>query len=604
MTFQGAVSVADLASPPASNGYLGVEKSLTGKFWLQRPLDERLALTLSQRLGVSEIIGRVLASRDIGLDDAKGFMEPTLRDHLPNPSLLKDMDVAAKRLAGAIMQDELIGIFGDYDVDGATSSSLLARMFKAVGGRSTTYIPDRIKEGYGPNGPALLAMRKSGVSIAVTVDCGTMSHEPLDIAKKAGLDVIVVDHHAAESDLPDAVAIVNPNRLDDESGQGHLAAVGVAFLLVVALNRVLREAGWYKIRKEPNLTQWLDIVALGTVCDVVALKGANRAFVRQGLKVMAKRQNPGLSALADVAGLDEQPGSFHLGFLMGPRVNAGGRIGLSELGTRLLATEDPAEAMEIAHRLDGFNAERKEIEAQVLQQAIDALEAENADRTTTFVAGKNWHPGVIGIVASRLKDRFNRPACVLSIDGDKAVGSGRSVVGVDLGAAVIAARQLGLIEKGGGHQMAAGFTVQLENLGIFRDFLDERIGERIAEAGIIPTLKIDGALSAGGVSLHLIHELEKLQPYGSGNAEPRFIIPNARIASADVAGMDHLRFSLDNPGGYQTRGIAFRCMGSPLGDALLNHNGKPFHLVGRVKINRWQGRSYPQFQLDDAAPVW
>ena len=604
MTFQGAVSVANLASPPASNGYLGVEKSLTGKFWLQRPLDERLALTLSQRLGVSEIIGRVLASRDIGLDDAKGFMEPTLRDHLPDPSRLQDMDVAAKRLAGAIMQDELIGIFGDYDVDGATSSSLLARMFNAAGGRSTTYIPDRIKEGYGPNGPALLAMRKSGVSIAVTVDCGTMSHEPLDIAKKAGLDVIVVDHHAAESDLPDAVAIVNPNRLDDESGQGHLAAVGVAFLLVVALNRVLRDAGWYKTRKEPNLTQWLDIVALGTVCDVVALKGANRAFVRQGLKVMAQRRNPGLSALADVAGLDEQPGTFHLGFLMGPRVNAGGRIGLSELGTRLLTTEDPAEAMEIAHRLDGFNAERKEIEAQVLQQAIDVLEAENANRTIAFVAGKNWHPGVIGIVASRLKDRFNRPACVLSIDGDKAVGSGRSVIGVDLGAAVIAARQLGLIEKGGGHQMAAGFTVSLENLGNFRDFLDERIGKRIAEAGIIPTLKIDGALSAGGVSLHLIHELEKLQPYGSGNAEPRFIIPNARIASADVAGMDHLRFSLDNPGGYQTRGIAFRCIGSPLGDALLNHNGKPFHLVGRVKINRWQGRSYPQFQLDDAAPVW
>ena len=604
MTFQGAVSVANLASPPASNGYLGVEKSLAGKFWLQRPLDERLALTLSQRLGVSEIIGRVLASRDIGLDDAKGFMEPTLRDYLPDPSRLQDMDVAAKRLASAIMQDELIGIFGDYDVDGATSSSLLARMFNAAGGRSTTYIPDRIKEGYGPNGPALLAMRKSGVSIAVTVDCGTMSHEPLDIAKKAGLDVIVVDHHAAESDLPDAVAIVNPNRLDDESGQGHLAAVGVAFLLVIALNRVLRNAGWYKTRKEPNLTQWLDIVALGTVCDVVALKGVNRAFVRQGLKVMAQRRNPGLSALADVAGLDEQPGTFHLGFLMGPRVNAGGRIGLSELGTRLLTTEDPAEAMEIAHRLDGFNAERKEIEAQVLQQAIDVLEAENANLKIAFVAGKNWHPGVIGIVASRLKDRFNRPACVLTIDGDKAVGSGRSVIGVDLGAAVIAARQLGLIEKGGGHQMAAGFTVSLENLGNFRDFLDERIGKRIAEAGIIPTLKIDGALSAGGVSLHLIHELEKLQPYGSGNAEPRFIIPNARIASADIVGIDHLRFSLDNPGGYQTRGIAFRCIGSLLGDALLNHNGKPFHLVGRVKINRWQGRSYPQFQLDDAAPVW
>jgi single-stranded-DNA-specific exonuclease len=373
---------------------------------------------------------------------------------------------------------------------------------------------------------------------------------------------------------------------------------------VVAVNRVLRNAGWYKTHKEPDLTQWLDIVALGTVCDVVALKGANRAFVRQGLKVMAKRRNLGLNALADVAGLDERPSTFHLGFLMGPRVNAGGRIGLSKLGAQLLATEDPAEAKEIAHRLDGFNSERKEIEEKVLAQAIDALESENAGHTTAFVAGKEWHPGVIGIVASRLKERFNRPACVLSINGDKAVGSGRSVVGVDLGAAVIAARQLGIIEKGGGHQMAAGFTVHVNNLIIFRDFLDERIGKCISEAAIIPTIKIDGALSAGGVSLSLLHELEKLEPYGSGNAEPRFIIPNARIASAVAAGVDHLRFSIDNPGGYQTRGIAFRCMGSPLGLALLHHNGKPFHLVGRVKLNRWQGRSIPQFQLDDAAPVW
>lgn len=584
--------------------YLGVDASLTNKQWLHRPVDERLALTLSQRLKLPEVVGRVLAARGIGLEDANGFLNPTLREHLPDPSSLIDMDIAAERVASAIMQGELIGIFGDYDVDGATSSALLTRMLTTVGGRTTTYIPDRMKEGYGPNAPAMLQLRERGASVVITVDCGTMAHEPLQVAKDAGLDVIVVDHHAAESDLPKATAVVNPNRLDDESGQGHLAAVGVAFLLIVAVNRVLRGAGWYENRPEPDLTQWLDLVALGTVCDVVALKGANRAFVRQGLKVMARRRNHGLNALADVGGIDETPGTFHLGFVMGPRVNAGGRIGSSELGARMLSTDDPADAMEIAHRLDGFNAERKSIEDYVLGQAIDALEAENADRTTAFVAGENWHPGVIGIVASRLKDRYNRPACVLSIDGDKAVGSGRSVVGVDLGAAVIAARQLGIIEKGGGHQMAAGFTVPVKNLDAFRDLLDERIGKRIKEAGIVPTIKIDGAIAPSGITLQMIEKIQSLEPYGSGNAEPRFVMPNARLAHADIAGSDHLRFSIENPGGSQPRGIAFRCMGSPLGQSLLNHGGKPFHLLGRLRVNRWQGRSYPQFQLDDAAPVW
>ncbi len=587
-----------------SDSYLGVDTSLTDKKWLLRPVDERLALTLSQRLKIPEPVGRVLAARGIGLDDAAWFLNPTLRDHLPDPSRLKDMDIAAERLASAIMQGELIGIFGDYDVDGATSSALLARMLKAVGGRTTIYIPDRIKEGYGPNAPAMLLLRERGASVLVTVDCGTMAHGPLKVAKEAGLDVIVVDHHAAEADLPQATAVVNPNRLDDDSGQGHLAAVGVAFLLVVAINRALRGAGWYQTRSEPDLTQWLDLVALGTVCDVVALQGANRAFVRQGLKVMGQRRNLGLNALADVGGVDETLATFHLGFVLGPRVNAGGRIGSSELGARLLSTEDPADATEIAHRLDGFNAERKAIEGHVLGQAIDALEAENANRPTTFVAGENWHPGVIGIVASRLKDRYNRPACVLSIDGSKAVGSGRSVVGVDLGAVVIAARQLGIIEKGGGHQMAAGFTVPLSNLQAFRDLLDERIGKRIKDAGLVPTLKVDGALAAGGITLQLIENIQSLEPYGSGNAEPRFVIANARLAHADVVGSDHLRFTLDNPGGSQARGIAFRCMGTPLGQALFNHNGKPFHLLGRLRINHWQGRKYPQFQLDDAAEVW
>ncbi len=604
MTLQGEQRVAEASRPNESESFLGVSQSLTNKQWLERPVDERLALTLSQRLKVPDVVGRVLAARGIGLEEADSFLNPTLREHLPDPSRLKDMDIAAERVASAIMQNELIGIFGDYDVDGATSSALLARMLAAVGGRSTIHIPDRMKEGYGPNTPAMLKLRELGASVTITVDCGTMAHGPLKVAKDAGLDVIVIDHHAAESELPEATAVVNPNRLDDESGQGHLAAVGVAFLLVVAVNRVLRGAGWYETRTEPDLTQWLDLVALGTVCDVVALKGANRAFVRQGLKVMARRRNIGLSALADVGGLDEAPGTFHLGFVMGPRVNAGGRIGSSELGARLLSTNDPADAMEIAHRLDGFNAERKSIEDHVLGQAIEVLEAENADRPTAFVAGENWHPGVIGIVASRLKDRFNRPACVLSIEGNKAVGSGRSVVGVDLGAAVIAARQLGIIEKGGGHQMAAGFTVPVQNLDAFRELLDERIGKRVKEAGIVPTLKVDGVIAPGGITLQMIEKIQSLEPYGSGNAEPRFVIANARLAHADIAGVDHLRFSIENPGGTQARGIAFRCMGAPLGQSLLNHGGKPFHLLGRLRVNRWQGRSYPQFQLDDAAPVW
>jgi single-stranded-DNA-specific exonuclease len=404
MISPGAPPVADPVRDSATSGsYLGVDKSLTDKQWLLRPVDERHALALSQRLGVPEIVGRVLAARDVGLEDAAAFLNPTLRDQLPDPSRLIDMDIAAERLASALMQGELIGIFGDYDVDGATSSALLARMFRAVGGRTQTYIPDRIKEGYGPNTPALLALREAGVSVVVTVDCGTMAHGPLKAARDVGLDVIVVDHHAAEADLPEATAIVNPNRLDDTSGQGHLAAVGVAFLLAVAVNRVLRGAGWYKTRTEPDLTGWLDLVALGTVCDVVALKGANRAFVRQGLKVMAARRNPGLRALADVGGLDEPPGTFHLGFVMGPRVNAGGRIGASELGARLLSTDDAADATEIAFRLDGFNAERKDIESHVLGQAIEALEADGANRPTVFVAGENWHPGVIATTG--------RPVC-------------------------------------------------------------------------------------------------------------------------------------------------------------------------------------------------
>ena len=593
-------------APKDGGPYLGVQTSLGGKRWVQRPVDERAALMLSQRLGLSEVVGRVVASRGVTLENAASYLSPTLREHLPDPSLLADMDIAAERITSAIMQGEQIGVFGDYDVDGATSSALLKRFIETVGGRTRVYIPDRLREGYGPNGPALLELKNAGVSVVITVDCGTMAHEPLAIARDAGLDVVVVDHHAAESSLPPAVAIVNPNRLDDSSGQNHLAAVGVAFLLIVAVNRELRGAGWYDTRTEPDLTQWLDIVALGTVCDVVPLTGVNRAFVTQGLKVMGGRRNPGLRALADVGRVDEAPGTFHLGFILGPRVNAGGRVGASDLGTRLLSTEDAADANEIAHRLDGFNTERKAIEDAVLQGAIDQLESgafDDARDAVVIVAGEGWHPGVVGIVASRLKERYNRPACVISLSNGSGTGSGRSVSGVDLGSCIIAARQSGLLLKGGGHQMAAGFTVARDKLTDFHAFLNERIGKHVEQAGIVPTLSLDGAIGPGGVTLKVIEELDRVSPFGSGNPEPRFVVPSVRIAYAQIVGSDHLRLDLENPSGRPTRAIAFRCMDRPMGKALLEHGGKPFHLVGKLRINNWQGRSYPQIQIEDAAPA-
>lgn len=585
---------------------LGVESSATGKRWLNREGDERLGLALSQRFGLPEIVGRLLASRGIDLDTAQDFLEPTLRNLLPDPSHLKDMDVAAERLASAVMQGETIGIFGDYDVDGATSSALLRRFLAAVGGKSRVYIPDRIREGYGPNAPALLELWKAGVTVVVTVDCGTSAHEPLKIATQAGMDIIVADHHTAEASLPQVTAVINPNRLDDSSPHGHMAAVGVTFLLIVALNRVLRAAGWYKQRSEPNLTQWLDLVALGTVCDVVPLKGVNRAFVRQGLKVMAKRGNPGLCALADVAGVDDEPGTYHAGFVMGPRVNAGGRVGAADLGTRLLSTNDRAEATEIAHRLQGLNKERQEIEAQVLQLAIEQVEdgdAPWASETLTIAAGEGWHPGVIGIVASRLKERYNRPACVISLSGDTGSGSGRSVTGVDLGSTVIAACQTGLLLRGGGHSMAAGFTVERARLAELGAFMDQRIGSTIAEAKIVPTLYIDSAVMPDGANLQLIEKLQQLAPFGSGNAEPRFVLPSVRIGFASVVGENHVRCMIEGAGKKKLAAIAFRCLDTPLGKLLLESGGMPVHLVGKLRINKWQGRSSAQLLIDDAAPA-
>src|SRR5205085_3855514 len=446
-----------------------------------------------------------------------------LRDQLPVPLHLRGMDRAVARRLRAVRDGEPIVVFGDYDADGATSAALLLRFFAAVGAQASVYVPDRMREGYGPNAPALLRLKAEGAAVVVTVDCGATAHEPLAAAAEAGLDIIVVDHHVTEPLLPPALALVNPNRLDDESPHGALAAVGVAFLLVVALNRALREAGWYGGRPEPDLLQWLDLVALGTVCDVVPLFGVNRALVAQGIKVARRNANPGLAALAAVAGVSEPLDAYHLGFLLGPRVNAGGRVGAADLGARLLATDDPALAAELARRLDGYNLDRREIEARTLEAAIAAVESAEHSPVLVFAAAEGWHPGVIGIVAARLKERYERPACVVALGDRIGKGSGRSIPGLSLGPAVIAARQAGLLINGGGHAMAAGFTVSTEKLDALRQYLTERLGDGLDHERLVPELRVDGALSLVAAQGSLIEHIGRLEPFGAGNPEPRFV---------------------------------------------------------------------------------
>ncbi|HYD29764.1 MAG TPA: single-stranded-DNA-specific exonuclease RecJ [Azospirillaceae bacterium] len=585
--------------------FLSVTRSLAGRLWLPRPTDDRLALALAQGCGVPEIVGRVMAARGVSLETADSFLNPTLRVLLPDPSHLKDMDKAAERMARAITSGERVAVFGDYDVDGATSSALLLRFFRAAGADLRLYIPDRLSEGYGPNAPALRRLAEEGIRLVVTVDCGITAFDSLEAAAEAGLDVIVVDHHAAEPRLPPAVAVVNPNRVDEDTPHKTLAAVGVTFLTVVAVNRVLRAAGWYRQRSEPDLMAWLDLVALGTVCDVVPLVGLNRALVTQGLKVMARRSNLGLATLGDVAGVNEKPDAYHAGYILGPRVNAGGRVGQADLGARLLTSEDPAEAERLAKMLDAHNTERKAVESLVLEDAIARAEAERHADELVLVAGEGWHPGVIGIIASRLKERYNRPACVVGLDGGMGKGSGRSVRGVDLGAAIIAARQEGLLVNGGGHRMAAGFSVQAERIGDLRAFLADRIARQIADDGhesaLVPTLEMDGALSVGAASVSLVETLSKLGPFGTGNSEPRFALTDSRVVRADVVGANHVRCFLSGADGGRIKAIAFRALETDLGRGLLQSKGRRLHVAGHLRLDRWNGNTETQLLVDDAA---
>ena len=588
--------------------FLGVAQSVTGRAWKDR-LDERgvaRALTIVQRHGLPELLARILAGRGVEPDGVEAFLDPTIKRLMPDPHTLTGMETAAARIAHAVTRGESVAIFGDYDVDGATSAALLCRYLRHCGLDPVVHIPDRIFEGYGPNVDAIRSFAERGSTLLVTVDCGTTSHATLEEAQKLGLDVVVLDHHQADEELPPAIAIVNPNRADDLSGLGHLAAVGIVFLTLVAVTRTLREQNfWTGARPTPDLLSLLHLVALGTVADVVPLKGLNRAFVAKGLIALRRREHVGQTALMDAARLSGPPEPWHLGFMLGPRINAGGRIGRADLGVRLLLEEDPSEAARIAGELDRLNRERQQIEQHTLAQAeAEALAALGLEEKGAVVvtAAEGWHPGVVGLVAARLKERYGRPAFAVALEpGGVGTGSGRSIPGVDLGAAVRRAVHEGLLVKGGGHAMAAGVTLKKGALGAFRGFLEETLAPSVEVARRDSALKIDGAVSAGGFNLDLAAMLNRAGPFGAGNPEPVLALPSHTIAYADPVGENHVRVRLRSGDGKIVNAIAFRCVGQPLGNALLENRGRAVHAAGSLSIDRWQGEERVQMRLTDIA---
>ncbi|MGE8140988.1 single-stranded-DNA-specific exonuclease RecJ [Novosphingobium sp. NPDC080210] len=588
----------------AAPSILGLDRSLTGKTWRWRGGN----MDLGGAIGLEhDIAAQLLMSRGVPEDDLERHRNPSLRAFLPDPSLFRDMDVAAERLARAIESQEPVTVYGDYDVDGATSAALLIRLIRALGHEARYYIPDRLLEGYGPSGEALVRIAEEGSSLIVTVDCGAMAHQALDMARQAGVDVIVVDHHKCSPELPRAVALVNPNRLDEEleaAAHGHLAAVGVAFLLAVATVRTLRQRGYFATRREPDLFALLDLVALGTVADVAALHGLNRAFVAQGLKVMSRREGVGMSALIDASRLTRAPTCSDLGFALGPRINAGGRVGESTLGVRLLTTEDPEEAQAIAAQLSALNEERRAIEAMVQEQAEAQVDSQH-NRAVLTLAGRGWHPGVIGIVAGRIKEKTGKPTLVIALDADESghgKGSGRSIAGVDLGAAIIAAREHGLLVAGGGHAMAAGLTVEAGKLDALGQWLDERLGNTVSAAMASQAMLLDLAVAPGGLTPALVEKLESAGPYGMGWPGPRVAVGPVRMVKADIVGTDHVRLIVRGEDGASFKAVAFRAASTDMGQALLHatHQRKLW-LAGRAKIDDWASRPQAELHVDDAA---
>ena len=590
--------------PPA----LGVARSLGGRRWIWRAPPgltlERTGMGIAQRLGVPEIVGRLLAGRGIASDAAAGdFLEPTLRALMPDPDVLTDMPAAAARLADAVQRGETVAVFGDYDVDGACSGALMASFLRGLGCDTISYVPDRLAEGYGPNANALRALVARGATLIVCVDCGTAAADAL-AAVEGQADVVVLDHHKAEGPPPAVAATVNPNRLDDTSGLGNLCAAAIAFITTVATQRVLRGRGFFARMSEPDLREQLDLVALATVCDVMPLAGLNRAFVTQGLKVMARRQRAGIAALLEVAGVKERPSAMTLGFALGPRINAAGRISESDLGLRLLLCDDEIDARGLAATLDSVNRQRQAVEAGMLDQALEAADAQlQAGHAAVLVHGAQWHPGVVGIVAGRIKERFNRPACVAGVADGIAKGSGRSVAGLDLGAVVIAARQHGILNTGGGHAMAAGFSLSESRLADFHAFLDERL----AAARLLPSaadLAVEGTLAIAGCTTELAQQITRLAPFGNGNDEPVMLLPRVRVVRADRVGKEAatVRVYLEGEGGGpRLKAVMFRARDGAVAEALMSRDGTILHLAGHLRAEEWNGSTTPSFIITDAA---
>ncbi len=586
--------------------------SILGLKWHQKTFDERHATAIYQRFGLPESLSKLLSQREIALDEIENFLDPKIKTALPNPFELSGVNEAVEHVISAIRTKKKITIFADYDVDGATSAATLKRFFREVGVDANIYIPDRVLEGYGPNSQALLNLKKSGTDLVITLDCGTVAFKPLEDAAAVGLDIIVIDHHLGVLEKPQSIAVINPNLLDEKFPHKNLCAAGVTFLFAVAVNKKLRDENFYASRKEPNLLNLLDLVALGTVCDVMSLSGLNRAFVSAGLKVLKSRKNLGLRAICDAAGLDEEPNAYHLGFVIGPRINAGGRVGKSDLGARLLSSEDEEEAKTIAAQLEELNKQRKEIEVQVLDEAVKSLESGSngfsKNDPIIFAVSKNWHQGVIGIVASRLKDLYNKPVAVIAIDdeGKKGKASCRSISGIDFGGEILKARFADLLIEGGGHAMAGGFSVLPEKIAELHQFFCKNLAEKVSEITAQNIANYDIALDLPQVNIELLKELAKLEPFGVGNPRPKFVLRDVQKIKANLIGKtgEHISgiFSAKSALGFsgQIQAVAFRSANTPLGEILLDPKfTKPLNLVGTLNINSWMGVEKVQMIIED-----
>lgn len=586
-------------------GFLGIRRSLTGRTWRRRPADEAVVRDHQLRHDLAEPLARALASRGIGPEGAVDFLSPTLKAQFPDPSSFQDMDLAASILVDAVERERPLAVFADYDVDGASSAAQLVRWFRAMGRDLPIYVPDRIIEGYGPSPAAFRRLKEQGAELVITVDCGAAAHDALVAARDMGLDVVVVDHHLMRGEPPPAAALVNPNRPDDTSGQGHLAAAGVTFVLLAALNREARKRGLFATRPEPDIRQWLDLAAMGAFCDVTSLTGFNRAIASQGLRVMSGWANPGLKALLDVAKGQGPATSFHAGFILGPRINAGGRIGRSDLGARLLSTDDPVEAAELAAELDALNASRKEVEKDVIDQAVAFIENDSnqdPDAPVLVVAGDGWHPGVVGIAAARLRERYRKPVIVIGVDrpSDTGKGSGRSQPGVNLGRAVQAAFDEGLLLAGGGHAMAAGLTVRPSGIPELRAFLCEQLAAEMIDAAAADAVEIDALVSPSGATRGLWTDFQRLAPFGPGNPEPMFAVADARVERPMMLKGGHVRCTLTDASGGRLKAVAWRAGETELGDRIMA-GGAGLHVVGRLKPDDWQGRESVELEIEDAA---